>query len=74
MSDSTVYVGHPLVGVFMKCWRCQEIRGLAYDDNGGLCCPACRELLIPLKGPEFCVGSGEKAQIQGGWTINNPGS
>jgi hypothetical protein len=57
MNDITVHVGHPIVGVFMKCWRCQEIRGLAYDGNGGLCCPACRELLIPLKGPEFCLGS-----------------
>jgi hypothetical protein len=47
----TASIGHPTQGVFMKCWRCQGIRCLMDDGNGGLRCPQCRELLIPLEDP-----------------------
>jgi DNA-directed RNA polymerase subunit RPC12/RpoP len=50
------YVGHPTEGVFMKCWRCQEIHRLEYDGHSGLQCPACREKLIPLEIPELLQG------------------
>ena len=36
LDETRASVGHPTEGVFMKCWRCQETRRLAYDGNGGL--------------------------------------
>ena len=47
--DIIVSAGHPRQGVFMKCWRCQGIHCLVDDGHGGLRCPHCRELLIPLE-------------------------
>ena len=54
--------GHPIEGVFMKCWRCQKTRRLElslYHDNGNpdskkgeLRCPDCKEGLIPLEGED----------------------
>ncbi len=46
-----VPVGHPIEGVFMKCWRCQKTYLLKYDGNGGLRCPGCWEILISLEDP-----------------------
>jgi len=47
--EMTESPGHPRQGVFMKCWQCQGIHCLVDDGHGGLRCPHCRELLIPLE-------------------------
>jgi hypothetical protein len=50
-TNMTVSAGHPTQGVFMKCWRRQGLHCLVDDGYGGLRCPQCRELLIPLEAP-----------------------
>jgi hypothetical protein len=49
MHEIMARVGHPIAGVFMKCWRCQETRLLEYDGHKGLHCPQCGETLIALE-------------------------
>jgi hypothetical protein len=49
MSTTAARRGHPTEGVFMKCWRCQETQRLTDDGGGGLRCPICWEILIPLE-------------------------
>lgn len=51
VNETVARVGHPIEGVFMKCWRCQQTRRLEYDGTGGLRCPDCSETLIPLEDP-----------------------
>jgi predicted RNA-binding Zn-ribbon protein involved in translation (DUF1610 family) len=49
MHETIARVGHPIAGVFMKCWRCQETRLLVHDGHRELHCPQCGEALIALE-------------------------